>query len=204
MRIPSPTSRTGKRARLSYWDIGLAVACPAAALFLRDAEIVYRSEWGVVGLYWALSASFAVIAFSAFRIQDGITPYFSTHDALDVVEAVVLAEFITFLVLFTITRLDGIPRSTPLIHAVLLATGLLPIRISVRLFSNKDVELPDYHGRHERMILIGANAFSSHFIKLLHSYAPQQQRVIAVLDEDAALTGQLVAGVRVLGTPQQL
>src|SRR4029453_17705957 len=35
-------------------------------------------------------------------------------------------------------------------------------------------------------------------------YAPQQQRVIAVLDGDAAMVGRAISGVQVLGSPHEL
>jgi len=174
------------------------------ALYLRDADIVFRSEWGIVGYYWLFSACFSMASFMAFRIHDGITPHFSVRDALDVLEAVAFAELMTCIVLFAITRLDGIPRSMPLIHGLLLGTGLLAIRIFVRVVHSEDNEPPAYHSRRENIILIGANRFSSCFVNLLSAYAPHQQRVIAVLDENAAMVGRSISGIRVLGSPHQL
>jgi lipopolysaccharide/colanic/teichoic acid biosynthesis glycosyltransferase len=39
---------------------------------------------------------------------------------------------------------------------------------------------------------------------LLNAYASQQQRVIAVLDEDAAMIGRAISGVQILGAPHEL
>ena len=64
-----------------------------------------------------------------------MTHLFSVNDALDVAKAVLLSEFFTYLALFSLTRLDGIPRSTPLIHALLLTAGLLGARAFVRIGS---------------------------------------------------------------------
>jgi lipopolysaccharide/colanic/teichoic acid biosynthesis glycosyltransferase len=204
MRIPLPTSRNGRTVRLSFWDLGWALASPILALYLRDAEIVTHTGWAGVELYCLLSAGISIVAFFAFRIQDGMARYFSVHDALDVGKAVLFSELATCIVLFAITRLEGIPRSTPLIHGLMLATGLVAGRMFVRLLHSKDEETLGYHFRRERIILIGANRFSSFFIELLNAYAPDQQRVIAVLDEKAAMIGRAIAGVRILGVPQQL
>jgi hypothetical protein len=62
-----------------------------------------------------------VVVFLAFRLQDSMTGHFSAHEALDVVEAVLLAQLMTGGFLFTLTRLDGIARSVPLYHGLLLA-----------------------------------------------------------------------------------
>ncbi len=125
MRVPSPTSRSGSRIYLSLWDLSWALASPILALYLRDVDVLADGDWSVVVHYWMLSAGFAILAFFAFRLQDGMTRHFSVHEALDIAEAVLFAELMTFAVLFTLTRLDGIPRSMPLVHGLLLALGLL-------------------------------------------------------------------------------
>src|SRR5215831_19206967 len=55
-----------------------------------------------------------------------------------------------------------------------------------------------------RIILIGANRFASSFIQLLNAYTPQQQRVVAVLDEQPSMIGRAISGVQVLGAPHEL
>src|SRR2546430_14208808 len=100
-----------------------------------------------------VSAGFAILAFFAFRLQDGMTRYFSVHEALDIAEAVLFAELMTFAVLFTLTRLDGIPRSMPLIHGSLLAVGLLAARVFVRIVVSEDNESPEHQGRRESLLL---------------------------------------------------
>src|SRR5262245_13672915 len=205
MRVHSPTSRSGSRIYLSMWDLFWTLTSPGLALYLRDANVVFNSSDPAVYLYyWMLSSIFAIVALFAFRLQDGMTRYFSVHEALDIAEAVLFAELMTFAALFTVTHLDGIPRSMPLIHGLLLAGGLLAARVFVRIMAGEDNEPPDYQGRRERIILIGANRFASSFIQLLKAYAPQQQRVIAVLDNDTAMIGRAISGVQVFGAPHEL
>ena len=203
MHFPSPTSRSGQRVYLSLWDLFWAVASPMAALCLRDSDILF-SDWTVVGLYWALASGFALMAFFALRIQDGMNRYFSVHAALDVAEAVLFAELMTTAALFTFTRLDGIPRSMPVIHGLLLATGVIVVRLLIRVVFSEQDEVNNYNRRRERIILIGANPFAAVFIQLLRACAPQREPVIAVLDNDSTMVGRAVSGVQVLGPPDEL
>ena len=211
MAVPSPTSRSGKRVYLSAWDMSWAVASPMVALYARNPEIIFhadwsiRADWNVLGLYWLLTAGFAIVAFFAFRLQDGMTRHFSVQEALDVAEAVLFAELMTFLALFTLTRLDGIPRSIPITHGVLLLMGLITARMFMRIvFSDDDDAVPDHRLRRERIIIIGANRAASSFIRLLEACAPQRQSVIAVLDDSATMAGKAISGVRILGAPHEL
>src|SRR5262249_16063225 len=98
VRVHSPTSRSGSRIYLSIWDLFWALVSPILALHLRDVDV--NADWSVIANYWVLSAGFAILAFFAFRLQDGMTRYFSVHEALDIAEAVLFAELMTFAVLF--------------------------------------------------------------------------------------------------------
>jgi lipopolysaccharide/colanic/teichoic acid biosynthesis glycosyltransferase len=204
MRVPSPTSRSGSRVYLSLWDVFWALLSPVLALYLRDPELVLRADWSVIGYYWVLSSGFALAAFFALRLQDGMTRYFSLNEALDIAEAALFAELMTFVALFTLSRLDGIPRSIPLTHGLLLATGLIAARMVLRVVLSEEQESLGYGSRRERIILIGANRLASSFIQLFQAYAPGQQSVIAVLDKDPAMLGRAISGVQVLGAPHEL
>jgi len=204
MQVLTPTSRNGRKVYLSLWDLAWALITPVLALYLRDIDILLRPDWSAIGYYWVLSSGFALLAFFVLRVQDGITRYFSVHQALDIAEAVLFAELMTCAAMFTLTRLDGIPRSMPLIHGLLLAGGLVAARFLIRIIFSPNGDAQDFQSRRERIIVIGANPFASSFIQLLRAYAPQRQPVIAVLDDNGTIVGRAIAGVQVLGAPHEL
>ena len=131
--------------------------------------------------------------------------YFSVQDAIDIVKAVLVAEFMIFVVLFTFTRLQGIPRSTPLIHALLLIVGLVGARALVLFFHTRTNTV---NGRvrntSEHILMIGATRLSSLYIKMLETYFSHQHQVIGVLDSSPQMLGRTIAGVRVMGHPNDL
>jgi FlaA1/EpsC-like NDP-sugar epimerase len=55
--------------------------------------------------------------------------FFSFRDALNVLKAVALALLLTALVMFSMTRLEGIPRTAPLVHLMVLSAALLAARL---------------------------------------------------------------------------
>lgn len=200
MRILSPASRASFALRLSSFDVAWALLTPGLALWIRDAQVLSPAEWPVAAFYCAISFAAALVAFLMFRVRDGMTSLFAVHDAIDVAKAVVVAEFVTCLVLFSATRLDGVPRSTPLIHALILAAGLLMARAVVRMTSADPVPASaSAADKAEHIIIIGSNRLASLYIEFLRAYAPERYRVIAILDDRADMTGRQVSGVRVLG-----
>ena len=205
MRSRFPSSRAGLRVRLSPADVALASAAPFAALCLRDVDMVSAGGRIVAGSYVLVSLAASLIAFHLLRISSTIPRYISVGDFLDLAKAVVAGQLMTAIVLFTLTRLDGIPRSVAAIHALILGAGLL--------ISRGLANIADRNGRlaerprsaaAENVILIGLNDWSVLLVKFLQAQAPEQWRVIALLDEEPRWCGRSVNGVQVFGPPAHL
>jgi lipopolysaccharide/colanic/teichoic acid biosynthesis glycosyltransferase len=205
MRVRLPSSRAYYRLRFSIFDTFWAALAPLLALFVRDAYILSANGMYLVILYCLISFAFSKICILAFRLNDGISRYFSVYDALNVIKAVCVACLMTALFLFTFTRLEGIPRSTPLIHAFILAGGLITVR-ALALLRNNDIDpRPSaHHSALEHIILIGANDLSAFYIKFIRAYAPVYYRIIAVLDDELSLFGRTLVGVPVVATVQHI
>jgi len=203
MHMRSPVSRGSFAVRFSTFDVAWALISPLLALWVRNAPVLNKPEGlSTVAFYCAIAFVSSLVAFLVFRTRDGMTHLFSVNDALDVTKAVLLSEFFTCIALFSLTRLDGIPRSTPLIHALILTAGLLSARAFVRMsYADRDAapNLQLKASSVEHIILIGSNKLSAIYIDFLRAYAPDCHRIIAVLDDRTEMVGRSIAGVRVLG-----
>lgn len=204
MRIRSPASRGSFAIRFSSFDVCWAFLSPWLALWIRGAQVL--NDWPAAAFYCAISLAASLIAFLIFRTREGMTHLFSVHDALEVAKAVLVSELVTCVVLFSVTRLEGIPRSTPLIHALLLSAGLVIGRAFVRMMHPDDAAAPRKAegGAVEHIVMIGSSRLSSLYISFLRAYAPERYRVVAILDDRAEMIGRSIAGVRVLGPAAHL
>src|SRR5712692_6684304 len=119
MRIQAPSSRATFRIRYSPFDFFFAASSPLLALYIRDAYILSRDGAATAAIYCLVSLTFSLVVFSAFSLRDGMPRYFSIRDAIEIANAVLTGELMTCIVLFTFTRLEGVPRSTPVIHALI-------------------------------------------------------------------------------------
>lgn len=200
MRVYSPVSRGSFAVRFSWFDVIWALLTPVLALWLRDAPAFQNADWSPALFYCAISFTFALIAFLAFRTRDGMTHLFSVGDALEVGKAVVVSELMTGMVLFSAVRLDGIPRTTPVIHALLLGAGLVLAR-AVKRMSHPEAERPPDReaSAAEHIMVVGSNRLSALYINFLRAYAPRQYQVVAALDDRSEMIGRSLSGVRVLG-----
>src|SRR6478672_11512305 len=161
MRFKSPSSRGSFRVRFSIFDVVWAAIAPPLALFIRDAPILSADGAAIALLYCGISFTFSLIAFLAFRLSDGMSRHFSVYDAFNVIKAVLAAGLMTSIVLFTLTRLDGIPRSTPFLTVLMLAAGLFIARMVMMLF-DQDAPAPEptEEVTVEHIIMIGSTQLS--------------------------------------------
>jgi lipopolysaccharide/colanic/teichoic acid biosynthesis glycosyltransferase len=203
--IRLPTSRAAFRIRLSPADVFLAAAAPLAALYVRNGAFASNGDWAATGSYWLVSLLFSLVALQVFRVGDSIPRYMAVSDLLDIAKAVLSGQLMTTIVLFTVTRLEGIPRSVPTIQAAILGAGLIAYRALLYLSEKRRG-----HGTRPRrevsqnVILIGLNELSALVIKFLKTQVPERWRVVALLDEQTRWIGRAINGVRVFGPPAQL
>jgi lipopolysaccharide/colanic/teichoic acid biosynthesis glycosyltransferase len=204
MRIQTPSSRATFRIRFSPVDVCLAALSPLLALYLRDAYILSHDGAITVGIYCLVSLAFSLIAFSAFGLRDGMPRYFSVRDATEIAKAVLIGELMTCAALFTFTRLEGVPRSTPVIHALILGAALVSARALARI-AHRDRKLADrQHLARQHVIIVGLNDLSSFYMTFLETFASDRLRAIAALDRDPRSIGRSIDGVRVIGPPTHL
>jgi lipopolysaccharide/colanic/teichoic acid biosynthesis glycosyltransferase len=199
-----PSSQAALRLKWSVIDVLCAAFAPYVALALRDAYILSYANAQMAATYWLISFGFSLFAFAAFRLREGMAHYFSVHDAVEIAKAVFVAELLTCLVLFTFTRLDGIPRSTPVIHALVLGLGLVTARALARFSADGTIARGGEEVARKHIIMIGVSRLTALYMKFLDAIAPGAHQIIAVLDDARNSWGRSVNGVRVMGPPSEL
>ncbi len=205
MSLRAPTSYAKLAFRLSPADVAIAVLSPPLALYLRHAD-PWSSALATPALfYWLVSLASSLIAFVAFGVSRAVPGYVSLHELGDLAKAVVTGEVIACAVVFSITRLDGVPRSTPFIHVLFLGAGVFTARFVADLVKkNHKLARRGAALARSHVILVGATDLASIYMTFLEACASPGQSVIALLDEDPGWTGRSFNGVRVCGTPADL
>jgi lipopolysaccharide/colanic/teichoic acid biosynthesis glycosyltransferase len=197
-----PSSRAYFRVRVSALDACFALLSPLLALWVRDALALSALSYSFY-LYWACCTIFSLLAFSIFRLEHKGQRYFSVDDIFDIAKAVVVADLLTAATLFLFTRLEGIPRSTFLIHALILATALVAAR-TIAHFEHAQKAAIRHPSKTKYVVVIGSDYLSSAFIKWLETNEIEPKQVMAILDDREEVMGRKVSGVQVLGNPLQL
>ena len=203
MRFGSPTSRSRLRLKFAPFDLFWVSLAPIIALLLRDPALLRWSDFPSTPpdpyLFALVTIACAIPALLVFRLNEGMTPLFSAPDVFAVCGAVAMTVGSSSLILFSLTRLDGVPRSTPLIEALVLGGGLIGARTLSRIVGHERAKSKAEPASDQlrRVILVGADRFSSMIINLVECQVPQTTRVVAIVDDKPAYVGRTINGVRV-------
>jgi lipopolysaccharide/colanic/teichoic acid biosynthesis glycosyltransferase len=214
LRVHAPTSKSHLRTKIAVSDIFWVTISPIVALALRDPYLLaasgFPAEISAAHQYVLVTILVAIPSLLFFRVSEGLGHLFSVQDALAVCAAVATAVASSSLFLFVFTRLEGVPRSTPVIYGLVLAAGLLIDRAAATILHGKSWkgkarEAEAFRPQNlRRVIIIGADRFSALTIKLLDHQRPRTTQAIAALDTRPALLGRSICGVKVVGLLRDL
>ena len=209
----APTSKCRFSPRIAAFDAIWIAAAPFVALALRDDSLL-RFDLGSLGTreayqYALITIVCALPAAAAFRLRDGLSRNFAFVDVWAILDAAGVASSASAALIFTVNRLDYIPRSTPLIYAMVLVAGLIGGRAIARAHGSRRMAEERgagarSHRRARRVIVVGVDCFSTLAIKLVQCQTPRTVEVVAALDARDQFFDRTVNGVRIVGAPRDL
>ena len=189
----------------------LAVAAASLLLFGAHRLGTLGSDWASVdGLQLTLPLFLAcfLLAGWQFRLHLGMRRHASLPDLVAIAKTATLSISALYLVLFFAQRLDGIPRSVPLIQWLVLVFMLGGSRLAYRLLrdgrSGVVAALSDSGERLVPVLLVGTGLGTSLFIRALRNSPEQLFRVVGVLEPGEGQTGRHILGVPVIGRLAEL
>ncbi len=177
----------------------MAVASFGIALYLRLGDEMMAMTapylgWGS-GLFVLI---FAAVAYG-FTLHRGVWRYVSIRELFTIARVVVVSIVLFYLVLFVINRLEGVPRSVPFIHMMVLGASLAGTRIAYRAFRDRSVMQIAKESSAIPVLLVGYKLNAEQFIRDLQANPAALYRVVGIIDRDTGQHGRQVHGVSILG-----
>lgn len=189
----------GTRIMTLFTDMMVVAAAWAASFWLRynltippaSHDIIFKSMAVVIPVQFAL-----LLVFRVYRIT---ARFVSLQDIFRIIQAASAGTFLSVALLFAWNRLEGIPRSVPVLDLILVIAGLGGIRIAYRMF--REGIIPRKTGL--RTLIVGAGSGGEQLLRALKAengdYNP-----VGFLDDSRSKTGKSIAGVKVLGRIREL
>jgi O-antigen biosynthesis protein WbqV len=194
---------SNRRALFAFaHDTVMAALSLALSLYLRmGADFVGYHPRLIAGYI----ASFTLIAAAVFLLTGlyrGIWRYASLPDLFNIARAVTLTVLVFLPVMFVLTRLEALPRSTLLIDWFVLVALLGGPRLAYRLFKDRGLDHMLERAKHRSIpvLLISAKDGADAFIRAMTRDPRAVYRVVGVLADTPSRVGREINRVPVLGT----
>lgn len=202
LRLRDPSSHTRLLSRVAVFDVVWGGVSPLVAYLLRDGTILSPSG---VGIYCGIAFLTSLLVFQWFRTSSPIARFYSIRDAWELLKACVLIAALSAALAFVLTRLEDAPRSIPILHFMLLGSGLLGARLLLRLRDTRlETRKIDAAQKIEHVVIIEASRLAWFFSKMVEELAPGAYQIVAVLDERPKLKHRSLNGYPIIGAPADL
>ena len=183
-------------------DIVMAAVAFVAAVLVRMGFEAFLQVPQVLLLGTALFCAVSALVFSWTGLYRGVWRYASLDDIVAIVKAVTLAVLLFVALLFLVTRLDALPRSTPVIVWFALIALLAIPRFVYRVLKDGHFDLllrRTAEARKVPVLLVGAGDEADLFIREMARSATGSYRPIGIVDDKPRRVGRSIRGVPVLG-----
>ncbi len=193
-------------------DIIFLIAIPFVALFLRVNPADYKTFMTQDFMIFVIIALLIKLpVFYAFKLYARYWRYASIEEMISIVWAVAIpAIILTGLVgldkVFAIFPVGyGVPRSLPILDAILTFIVIAGTRFSPRLAPwNFKRTIQHIHHDRKRVLILGAGGAGVILLRSMRSDPGNRYDVVGFLDDDTAKHNLSISGVLVLGTISEL
>jgi len=180
--------------------LSVAVSLPLAMYLRVGDSIVNYIEILFIGT--PIFIAISMVFFLLFKIPLRVWQYTSTEDMVAIINAVSISILIFVFVMFSYSRLEGLPRSVMVIDWFLVLSLLFGPRFLYRVLSEKTINIDLSNSssiQKINIVLIGITEHSEQFIRSVVNNKKSAYRVVAIIDDDADKYGKYIRNIRVYG-----
>ncbi len=190
-------------------ELGAVAIATVAALILRDNFETTSDELGALLPYLTCSVFAAAAIFPAFGTHRALWRYTSVNDSLGIASAAAAAVISAVMIGFSYNRLEGVPRSLPILQTLLILAFLGGARVLTRVSGRArerrraaiDAPPPLDRPRCKTALVVGIGSPTDLYLRCIAELAPQRVRVAGILGQSEQV-GRLIHGYPVLGCPE--
>ncbi|MCG7997188.1 MAG: polysaccharide biosynthesis protein [Candidatus Thiodiazotropha taylori] len=185
---------------LAHDVLMVPIAWFLAFWFRYNLEVVPVSFYqdALQALLYVLPVQLA--AFLLFGLYRGIWRFASLPDILRILKAVLVGTVVGVALLFVFTRAGGVPRSVPVIHAILLVMLLSGPRLIYRLLKDRHLDLAPG----KRVLIVGSGKAGEMLARDILRNRRGDFRPVAFVDDKQRRQGREIHGLPVAGTSEDI
>jgi O-antigen biosynthesis protein WbqV len=194
-----------RSAAILFIDMLIAAVSFYLSLRLRLGMDPMLQSIDLVTIGTPLFVVVATPVFVGFRLPQRVWRFTSIEDVFAIVRAVTFIILVFVLVLFWVTRLELMPRSSLMINWFVLIAGLGAPRVLFRIYKDRGLagllawNRPNDDER-VPVALIGINHVAENFIRAMDAGRGGDYRVVGIIDERGDRIGRQIRNCEVVGS----
>jgi lipopolysaccharide/colanic/teichoic acid biosynthesis glycosyltransferase len=191
---------------LLLFDLIVVMLSPFIALVIRDDFQLRASFLEGLFLYALACTVISVFVMLLLGTHRGVLRFTSFKEASRILVAATLIIVLSLALCFVINRVDGIPRSVPLIQWAFIVSTLLGTRLAIRVLLRPKKRWSRFEGNpfKEHILVVGVNCISELYLRAVADLAGDRVVVEGLLDENTMLKGRRLQHHKVIGQPVDL
>ncbi len=199
-----------KRQRSLIIDLVVVVVTSVVALALRENFVIGAARWWGFAPYLAFTLAVAGPILIIFQLDRSVWRFSGLADYIRAAVAAVLIVIAAVAIGFVVNRLDGVARSLPIIQAIVMAAGLVGIRVFARVLHDRrrrrargdePVSLPSAN---DTVLLIGWGNIAELYVRSVGELGNGSIHIAGILSPTERHVGRLVLSTKVLGVPEDV
>ena len=197
-----------RRYALLLVDLLVVAAATITALILRDNLEVSVERLVQIGPYLLLTLAAAGPVLMATGLTRTLWRYSSLGDFLLIGMAAAAIVLLALAMGFSLNRLEYVARAMPIIQSLLIACGLVGVRVASRLrhASRRPAQdvAPSLSDPPQTVLVVGLNTVTELFLRSVEDLAADRIKVAGLLGSNEQVRGLLMRRYPVLGVPEEL
>jgi FlaA1/EpsC-like NDP-sugar epimerase len=169
------------------------------AYWLRLDQLPF-SALSNLALNLAIILPVQISSFFLFGLYRGIWRFASLPDILRILKSVILGVAISMVLIFFMTRAAGVPRSVPIIYAIVLTALLSGPRLLYRWL--KDHHL--YQKANQRVLIVGSGNAGEMLARDILRNRPDAYIPAAFVDDNTTRIGREIHGIPIVGNTTEI
>jgi len=189
------------RALAIFHDLAMIPVAWFGAYWLRFNLGVIPGEYLSAAIETlAIVIVIQAIAFRYYGLYRGVWRFASVPDLIRICKAVLMGMAFSAVMIFLVTRMEGIPRSVFPLYGLLLIALLSSSRLLVRWSKDRGI----YTGECEKLLIIGAGKAGEMLVRDLLRNREECYQPVGFVDDKIAKQGSEIHGVRVLSSCDEM
>ncbi len=199
-----------KRQRSLIIDLLVVLIASVAALALRENFVFVWTRWWDVLPYLLFTLAAAGPILVVFQLDRSVWRYSGLADYVRAAVATLFIVVAAVAIGFLVNRLDGVARSLPIMQAIVMAVGLVGIRVFARVHHERrrrrahNSETLSLPAARDTVLVIGWGSITELYVRSVGELGNGLIHIAGILSPVKHHVGRRVLSAKVLGVPEEV